>query len=114
MLSQVDNELVTRTSADAPMGQFLRRYWLPALLSEEIPTPDSPPVQVRLLGEELVAFRDSEGKIGLLDEHCAHRGPSLFYGRNEDCGLRCVYHGWKYDVEGNVLDTPAEGDNSTF
>jgi nitrite reductase/ring-hydroxylating ferredoxin subunit len=71
-------------------------------------------VRVRLLGEELVAFRDSEGRIGLIDEHCTHRGTSLFFGRNEDCGLRCVYHGWKYDVEGNVVDTPAEPPGSDF
>src|SRR5712692_2911188 len=114
MLSKAENELVTRTGAGTTMGDFMRRYWLPALLSEEIPAPDSPPVQVRLMGEELVAFRDSKGRIGLLDEHCAHRGTSLMYGRNEDCGLRCIYHGWKYDVEGNVLETPAEGENSTF
>lgn len=114
MLSKELNELLTRTGRDTPMGQMLRRYWLPALLSEEIPEPDSPPVQVRLLGEELVAFRDSKGRIGLLDEHCSHRGTSLFYGRNEEGGLRCIYHGWKYDVEGNVVDTPAEPPDSTF
>ena len=114
MLSKELNELLTRTGPGAPMGDFLRRYWLPAVLSEEIPTPDSPPVQVRLLGEEFVAFRDSAGRIGLLEEHCLHRGTSLFYGRNEACGLRCIYHGWKYDVTGRVLDTPAEPAGSTF
>ena len=114
MLPKELNELLTRTGPGTPMGAFLRRYWLPALLSEEIPTPDCPPVQVRLLGEELVAFRDSEGRIGLLEEHCLHRGTSLFYGRNEECGLRCIYHGWKYDVAGRVLDTPAEPAGSTF
>src|SRR5437764_8537742 len=108
MLSKELNDLITQTNAGTPMGDLMRRYWLPALLSEEVPAPDGPPVQVRLLGEDLVAFRDSEGRVGLLDEHCAHRGTSLFYGRNEECGLRCIYHGWKYDVEGNVLDTPAE------
>ena len=92
----------------------MRRYWIPALLSEEIPEPDSPPVRVRLLGEDLVAFRDSQGRVGLLDEHCAHRGTSLFFGRNEECGLRCIYHGWKYDVDGNVLETPAEPAGSTL
>jgi phthalate 4,5-dioxygenase len=114
MLPKELNELLTRTGPGTVMGGFFRRYWLPALLSEEIPQPDSPPVQVRLLGEELVAFRDSEGRVGLLDEHCSHRGTSLFYGRNEECGLRCIYHGWKYDVDGRVLDTPAEPPGSTF
>ncbi len=114
MLTKEQNELVTRTDAGTPMGELIRRYWIPALMSEEIPAPDCPPVQVRILGEELVAFRDSNGRIGLLAEHCHHRGTSLFYGRNEECGLRCVYHGWKYDVEGNVLDTPAEPAGSTF
>jgi len=108
MLSREENELLTRVHADRPMGRLFRRYWIPALLSEEIPEPDCPSVRVRLLGEDLVAFRDSEGRIGLVGEHCAHRGTSLFYGRNEECGLRCIYHGWKYDIEGNVLETPAE------
>jgi phthalate 4,5-dioxygenase oxygenase subunit len=108
MLSREENELLTRVHPGSAMGDLFRRYWIPALLSEEIPEPDCPPVRVRLLGEDLVAFRDTNGKIGLLDEHCSHRGTSLFYGRNEECGLRCIYHGWKYDVEGNVLETPAE------
>jgi len=114
MLSKIENELLTRTGPGTPMGGLFRRYWIPAVLSEEISEPDSPPVQVRLLGEELVAFRDSRGRVGLLDEHCSHRGTSLYYGRNEDCGLRCIYHGWKYDVEGNVLETPAEPAGSDF
>ena len=108
MLSREENELLTRVHADRPMGRLFRRYWIPALLSEEIPEPDCPPVRVRLLGEDLIAFRDSQARIGLVGEHCAHRGTSLFYGRNEECGLRCIYHGWKYDIEGNVLETPAE------
>jgi phenylpropionate dioxygenase-like ring-hydroxylating dioxygenase large terminal subunit len=114
MLPKELNELLTRTGPGTRMGELIRRYWVPALLSEEIPKPDCPPVQVRLLGEELVAFRDSEGRIGLLEEHCLHRGTSLYYGRNEECGLRCIYHGWKYDVAGRVLDTPAEPAGSTF
>src|SRR5438093_6572966 len=114
MLSKEDNALVTQCGPDAAMGRMLRRYWVPALLSEEVPGPDCPPVQVRLMGEELVAFRDTNGRVGLLGEHCLHRGTSLFYGRNEECGLRCIYHGWKYDVDGTVLDTPAEGADSTF
>lgn len=114
MLPKADNELLTRISAGTPMGELIRRYWVPALLSEEIPAPDCAPARVRILGEELVAFRDSQGRIGLLEEQCAHRGTSLFYGRNERCGLRCIYHGWKYDVEGNVVDTPAEPAGSDF
>src|SRR6266403_5003133 len=111
MLSNEHNELLTRTGTGTPMGELIRRYWVPALLSEEIPEPDCPPVRVRILSEELVAFRDSRGKIGLLGEHCLHRGTSLFYGRNEECGLRCIYHGWKYDVDGHCVDMmnePAE------
>src|SRR5574341_1355869 len=92
----------------------MRRYWIPALLSSEVPEPDCPPARVRLLGEDLVAFRDSRGRVGLLDEHCSHRGTSLFYGRNEECGLRCIYHGWKFDIDGNLLDTPAEPAGSDF
>jgi phenylpropionate dioxygenase-like ring-hydroxylating dioxygenase large terminal subunit len=114
MFSRQENELLTRVGPGAPMGQLMRRYWMPALLSEEIPAADCPPVRVRLLGEDLVAFRDSNGRIGLLGEHCAHRGTSLFFGRNEECGLRCIYHGWKYDVDGNVLETPAEPAASDF
>src|SRR5436305_11567256 len=108
MLSKQENELITRAMPGAPMHELMRRYWIPAFLSEEIPTPDCAPVQVRILGEELVAFRDTDGRIGLIDEHCSHRGTSLFYGRNEECGLRCIYHGWNYDVEGNILDTRAQ------
>jgi phthalate 4,5-dioxygenase len=90
------------------MGNLLRRYWTPALLSEELPAAGAPPVKVRLLGEDLVAFRDDEGKIGLVDEHCPHRGASLYFGRNEDCSLRCVYHGWAFDTAGNCVDMPSE------
>lgn len=114
MLSKEDNELLTRTNPGTPTGDLIRRYWVPALLSEEIPAPDCPPARVKLMGEDLVAFRDTNGRIGLIGEHCAHRGTSLFFGRNEECGLRCVYHGWKYDIEGNVLDTPAEPAGSDF
>ncbi len=114
MLSKDENALLTRTGPDTPMGKVMRRYWIPALLSREIPEPDSPPVRVRLLGEDLVAFRDSKGRVGLLDEHCSHRGTSLFYGRNEECGLTCIYHGWKYDIDGNVLATPAEPPDSNL
>jgi len=114
MLSQADNALLTQTHPGTAMGNLMRRYWMPALLSAEIPEPDGPPVRVRMLGEDLVAFRDTQGRIGLIGEHCAHRGTSLFFGRNEECGLRCIYHGWKYDVDGNVLETPAEPADSDF
>ncbi len=104
MVTAQDNEMLTRTGPGTPMGEVLRRYWIPALMSWELAEPDGPPVQVKLLGEELVAFRDTNGRIGLLDEFCAHRRVSLWLGRNEECGLRCVYHGWKYDVDGNCVD----------
>ena len=114
MLSRDDNNLITQTNQGTPMGNLIRRYWIPALLSEEIPHNDCPPARVKLMGEELVAFRDSQGRIGLIGEHCAHRGTSLYFGRNEECGLRCIYHGWKFDVDGNVLETPAEPSGSDF
>ena len=98
MLSPEENELVTRTGAGTPMGEVMRRYWMPAALASELPESDCPPIRVRLLGEKLVAFRDSQGRVGLIDEFCAHRRASLFLGRNEESGLRCVYHGWKYDT----------------
>src|SRR5439155_16764760 len=108
VLTQEENDLLCRVGPGTPMGDWFRRYWVPALLSQEIAEPDSPPVRVKLLGEELIAFRDNSGRIGLLAEHCSHRRASLFYGRTEGCGIRCIYHGWQYDVEGNILDTPAE------
>lgn len=114
MLSHADNETLTRTNRGTPMGQVMRCYWLPALLSDELPEPDGPPVRVRLLGEDLVAFRDTRGRAGLLDEFCPHRLASLFLGRNEECGLRCVYHGWKFDVDGNCLDMMNEPPGSDF
>jgi phthalate 4,5-dioxygenase oxygenase subunit len=104
MLSRQDNELLIQVSPGTPMGDTMRRYWVPALLSWELPEPDCPPVRVKLLGEDLVAFRDTQGRIGLLDEFCPHRRVSLFFGRNEECGLRCVYHGWKFDADGRCVD----------
>ncbi|MBV9121590.1 MAG: Rieske 2Fe-2S domain-containing protein, partial [Chloroflexi bacterium] len=96
------------------MGDLMRQYWLPALLSSELPAPDCDPVRVLLLGERLIAFRDSDGHIGLLEHDCPHRGASLFFGRNEECGLRCVYHGWKFDVTGQCVDMPNEPPESNF
>src|SRR5579859_428927 len=96
------------------MGNFMREYWVPALLSSELPTPDSDPVRVLLLGEKLIAFRDSSGQVGLIANNCPHRGASLFFGRNEESGLRCVYHGWKFDVQGNCIDMPNEPAESDF
>jgi phthalate 4,5-dioxygenase oxygenase subunit len=104
MLSREENELVTRTGPGTAMGEVLRRYWIPAFLSSELPEPDCPPVRVGLLGEKLVGFRDSQGRVGLVEEFCPHRRASLWFGRNEEGGLRCVYHGWKFDVDGNCLD----------
>jgi phenylpropionate dioxygenase-like ring-hydroxylating dioxygenase large terminal subunit len=114
MLAQAENELITRVGAGAPMGQTMRRYWIPALLAWELPAPDGPPVRVRLLGEDLVAFRDTQGRLGLLDEYCPHRRVSLFFGRNEACGLRCVYHGWKFDVDGRCVDMMNEPEELQF
>ncbi len=114
MLTAEENALLTRTGPGTPLGEMMRRYWIPALLSAEIPEPDGEPIQVRLLGEALVAFRDTRGRVGLLAEYCPHRGASLAYGRNEECGLRCLYHGWKLDVDGNILETPPEPPTSTF
>ena len=96
------------------MGALLRRYWIPFLLSEELPEPECPPVRVKLLSERLIAFRDTEGRLGLIDEFCAHRGVSLWFGRNEQSGIRCPYHGWKYDVTGQCVDVPSEPQESGF
>ncbi len=114
MLSKTNNERVTRTGPGTPMGTAMRRYWIPAMLSAELSHPDSDPVRIRLLGEQLVAFRDTEGRVGLLAHNCPHRGASLFFGRNEESGLRCVYHGWKFDVDGNCVDLPNEPAESDF
>jgi phthalate 4,5-dioxygenase oxygenase subunit len=108
MLSKEDNDLVSRVGPGTPMGNLMRQYWLPGLLSAELPLPDSDPVRVKLLGEQLIAFRDSNGKVGLLANNCPHRGASLFFGRNEEAGLRCVYHGWKFDTSGACSDMPNE------
>ena len=114
MLSKENNELLTRIGPGTPMGAVMRRYWIPVAFSASVDTPDGPPVRVRMLGENLVLFRDTSGRIGLLDEYCPHRTASMFFGRNEECGLRCVYHGWKFDVEGKCVDMPSEPPTSRF
>ena len=108
------NKVLTQTGKNTPMGNLFRRYWIPALLSEEIPKPDCPPVRVKLLSEQLIAFRNTDGQVGLMDEFCAHRRVSLWFGRNEENGLRCPYHGWKYDLNGQCVDIPSEPPESTF
>jgi phenylpropionate dioxygenase-like ring-hydroxylating dioxygenase large terminal subunit len=114
MLSQAENEYLCRIGPGTPMGTLLRRFWMPALISTELPEPDCPPIRLRLLGEDLVAFRDTTGRVGLLQNNCPHRGASLFFGRNEEAGLRCVYHGWKFDTSGACVDMPNEPAESDF
>lgn len=108
MLSEQDNELLCRVTGEAPMGQLMRRHWTPVCLIEEVAEPDGTPVKARVYGEDLVVFRDSDGQVGVLDEKCPHRRASLVYGRNEEGGLRCLYHGWKMDVRGKVLEMVSE------
>jgi len=107
-MSPEENDLLCRVEGNAPMGQIMRRHWIAACLSEEVAEPDGAPVKARLLGEDLVVFRDSKGRLGVLDEYCTHRRASLLFARNEECGLRCLYHGWKFDVDGNVLERASE------
>ena len=114
MLTAAENDLMCRVEGDAPMGQIMRYYWMPACLVEEVTEPDGTPLRVRLLGENYVAFRNTNGQLGFLDELCPHRRASLALGRNEECGLRCLYHGWKIDVDGNVIDMPSEPAGSTL
>lgn len=108
MMTAEDNELLCRVVGNAPMGRLMRRHWLPVCLVEEVSEPDGTPVKARVLGEDLVVFRDSDGRVGVLDEKCPHRRASLVYGRNEEGGLRCLYHGWKMDIAGNVLEMVSE------
>src|SRR5258708_1804077 len=105
MPSQSENDLLTNVRPGTAMGALMRQYWIPACLSSEI-TADGDPLRLMLLGERLIAFRDSSGRIGILDHRCPHRCASLFFGRNEEGGLRCVYHGWKFDTAGNCLEMP--------
>jgi phthalate 4,5-dioxygenase len=106
MLGAADNELLTRTGHATPMGQYFRRFWLPVALSKELPAADCPPKRLMVMGEQLLAFRDTNGRVGLIEPRCAHRGADLYYGRNEEHGIRCVYHGWKYDVDGKCMERP--------
>jgi phthalate 4,5-dioxygenase len=114
MLRAEINELLTRTGPGTPAGDLFRQYWIPALLAEELPENDAPPVRVKILSERLIAFRDSEGRYGLIDEFCAHRGVSLWFGRVEECGIRCAYHGWKYDHTGQCVEVPSDLEHQNF
>ena len=108
MLTQEDNDLLCRVEGKAPMGQLMRRHWTPVCLIEEVSEPDGTPVKAQVFGEDLVVFRDTNGRVGVMDEYCPHRRVSLVFGRNEDCGLRCLYHGWKMDVDGNIVERVSE------
>src|SRR4026208_1196768 len=108
MLQKEQNDLLTQTGPGTPMGQMFRRHWIPVLLAEELPENECSPVRVKLLSERLLAWRDTQGRYALTDEFCAHRGISPWFGRNEENGLRCPYHGWKYDHTGQCLDVPSE------
>jgi phthalate 4,5-dioxygenase oxygenase subunit len=114
MLSAEDNELLCKVGRGTAGGALIRQYWIPALLSSELPENDGAPMRLRLLGENLIAFRDTAGRVGLVRNACPHRGASLFYGRNEEHGLRCVYHGWKFDVTGKCMDMPLEPPESDY
>ena len=114
MLSQEDTKLLCETDAGTPMGELFRRFWIPVLISDELPEPDCTPIAIKILGEELLVFRDTNGKVALISAFCAHRHAMLFWGRIEECGIRCTYHGWKYDVDGNCVDMPNEPPESKF
>ena len=114
MLTREENERLTRVGKGTPAGELFRRYWLPVCLASELPAKDGTPLRVRILSEDLIAFRDSEGKVGLIDAYCPHRRAPLFFGRNEECGLRCVYHGWKFDRHGDCVDMPSEPAGTTL
>lgn len=114
MLTAADNELLTRTGADTPMGRYFRRYWQPVALSRELAEADGAPMRVKVMGENLVAFRNTQGKVGLVDQKCPHRGADLYFGRNEDCAIRCVFHGWKIDIQGNPIELPNVPPDSNY
>lgn len=106
MLRAEDNKFLTESGPGTGMGELLRRFWIPVLLSEELPEPDGEPKKIVVLGEELLAFRDTRGVVGIIDQYCPHRGANLWLGRVEECGIRCVYHGWKFDTDGRCVDMP--------
>src|SRR5262245_17376779 len=114
MLSETDNDILCRVGPGTMMGDLMREYWIPALMPSELPSPDCPPMRLRLLGENLIAFQTTAGAYGLIQNACPHRGASLFFGRNEEDGLRCVYHGWKFDPSGQCVDMPSEPAESNF
>src|SRR6266480_4242987 len=114
MLRAEENDVITHCGPGTPMGDLMRQYWIPAVGSDELVGPDCPPVRIRVLNENLIAFRTTSGKVGLIDDYCPHRGASLFFGRNEENGIRCVYHGWKFDVTGQCVDMMSEPDESAF
>jgi phenylpropionate dioxygenase-like ring-hydroxylating dioxygenase large terminal subunit len=114
MLSKDDNELLVNTNKGTPMGELFRRFWIPVALSEELPGPDCVPVKLKILNEDLIAFRATNGEVGLVDAYCPHRGAPMFFGRNVEDGLRCVYHGWKFDVTGQCTDLPNSPEGDTF
>ena len=113
MTTAADSQLLTRVGAGTPMGSFMREYWIPAILSNEL-VADAPPTRVILLGEKLIAFRDTQGQVGLMDHRCPHRCASLFFGRNEEGGVRCAYHGWKFATTGECLDMPNVPEHQKF
>ena len=112
MLSVEENDLLTKIDNDAPMALLMRQHWTPVCLVEEVAEPDGKPLRIEAIGRKYVCFRDTEGRLGLLDELCPHRKASLVYGRNEECGLRCLYHGWKFDVDGNCVAMSSEPEES--
>src|SRR4051794_1731908 len=114
MLSTAQNDVLCRVGPGTPMGNLMREYWLPAMRSDELPSPDCPPLRVKLMGESLIGFRTTSGAVGLMQNSCPHRGASMFFGRNEEEGLRCVYHGWKFDTTGACVEMPSEPAESNF
>ena len=114
MLTAEDNEIITRCGPGTLMGNLMRQYWIPAVQSLELPTPDCPPLRIRMLNENLIAFRATSGRVGIIADACPHRGASMFFGRVEEEGIRCVYHGWKFDVGGRCVDMPNKPPESNF